>query len=162
MCAIVDADVSHEVFGKDRPEAGERFFKWLNSEPLRLVVGGRLLAELNGSSAREWIQQAILAGKIRQEPKRTVDEREEELRKKGTCLSNDTHVIALAQTSGARLLYSNDRALQEDFRNKRLIDRPRGKVYSTNEREDFTNTHARLLNNRNLCRNRCVARVRLR
>ena len=83
-----------------------------------------------------------------------MDEREEELSREGRCLSNDAHIIALGQISGARLLYSNDKALHEDFGNKRLIDRPRGKVYSTNERKDFTNIHARLLNNRNLCRNR--------
>ena len=83
-----------------------------------------------------------------------MDGREEELGREGRCRSNDIHVIALAQISGARLLYSNDQALHEDFGNKLLIDRPRGKVYSTNERKDFTNAHRRLLNNRNLCRSR--------
>ncbi len=154
MCAIVDVNVSHEIFGDDRPKAGERFFERIDSGSLRLVVSRKLLAELNYGNAQKWIQQAILAGKVRQETTGTVDEREEELSREGRCLSNDAHIIALGQISGARLLYSNDRALQEDFRNKRLIDRPRGKVYSTNERKDFTSVHAGLLNNRNLCRNR--------
>ena len=162
MCAIVDADVSHEVFGNDRPEAGERLFEWLDSEPFRLAVGGTLLAELNRSPAREWMRQAILAGRVRQETTGTVDRREEELSREGRCLSNDIHVIALAQISGARLLYSNDKDLHVDFKNKRLIDEPRGKVYSTNEDKNFTNAHEKLLNNRNLCRNRCAAGVRSR
>ena len=162
MCAIVDTDVSHEVFGTNRPEAGEKFFEWINSEPFRLVVGGRLLDELNRSPAREWIRQAILSAKVRVEQKSIVDEKEEELRKRGSCRANDTHVIALAQISGARLLYSNDKELHEDFGNKRLIDRPRGKVYSTNEHKHYTDVHARLLRNRNLCRNRCTARARSR
>ena len=154
MCAIVDANVSHEIFGDNRPEAGEKFFKWLDSGSLRLVVSRKLLAELNYGKAQQWIQQAILAGRVRQETTVKVDEREEKLIEEGRCHSNDTHVIALAQISGARLLYSNDKALHEDFGNKRMIDKPRGKVYSTNERKDFTSVHARLLNNRNLCRNR--------
>ena len=154
MCAIVDVNVSHEVFGTNRPKAGERFFERLNSGSLHLVVSRKLLAELDYGKAQQWIQQGINAGIVHQETTGTVDEREEELSREGRCLSNDAHIIALGQISGARLLYSNDRALQEDFRNKRLIDRPRGKVYSTNERKDFTGIHARLLNNRNLCRNR--------
>jgi predicted nucleic acid-binding protein len=154
MCAIVDVNVSHEIFGDNRPEAGEKFFKWLDSGSLRLVVSRKLLAELNYGKAQQWIQQAILAGRVRQETTVKVDEREEKLIEEGRCHSNDTHVIALAQISGARLLYSNDKALHEDFGNKRMIDKPRGKVYSTNERKDFTSVHARLLNNRNLCRNR--------
>ena len=162
MCAIVDVNVSHEVFGTDRPEAGESFFKRLNSGSLRLVVSRKLLAELKYGKAQQWIQQGINAGIVHQETTDTVDEREEELSKKGRCHSNDIHVIALAQITGARLLYSNDKALHEDFGNKRLIDMPRGKVYSTNERKDFTNTHARLLNNRNLCRNRCAASTKSR
>ena len=162
MCAIVDVNVSHEIFGDNRPEAGEKFFKLLDSGSLRLVVSRKLLAELNYGKAQQWIQQAILAGKVRQEASGTVDDKEEELQRMERCRSNDTHIIALAQISGARLLYSNDKVLHEDFGNKSLIDKPRGKVYSTNEHKDFTNTHVRLLNNRNLCRNRCATRAQSR
>ena len=154
MCAIVDVNLSYEIFGDNRPEAGERFLERLNSGTLRLVVSRKLLAELNYGKAKQWVQQGISAGIVQQESTGTVDEREEQLSRDGNCLSNDIHVIALAQISGARLLYSNDRALHADFGNKLLIDRPRGKVYSTNERKDFTNAHERLLNNRNLCRSR--------
>ena len=49
-------------------------------------------------------------------------------------------------------MYANDKDLQRDFRNKALIDRPRGKVYSTRVQDDLTSTHRRLLANRNLCR----------
>lgn len=162
MCAIVDVNVSHEVFGSGRPEAGERFFKWLNSGSMRLVVGRRLLDELKNGRAQEWIRQAILAGTVRQETASTVDKREEILLQGERCRSNDTHVIALAQISGARLLYSNDKDLHADFKNKLLINEPRGKIYSTNEDKSFTDSYARLLRDRNLCRNRCIAGVRSR
>ena len=154
MCAIVDVNVSHEVFGTNRPKAGERFFERLNSGSLHLVVSRKLLAELDYGKAQQWIQQGINAGTVHQETTGTVDEREEELSREEGCLSNDAHIIALGQISGARLLYSNDKDLHVDFKNKRLIDEPRGKVYSTNEDKNFTNAHEKLLKNRNLCRNR--------
>ena len=44
--------------------------------------------------------------------------------------SDDPHVLALARTAGVRLLYTGDRDLMADFKNKELIDRPRGRVYT--------------------------------
>ena len=70
------------------------------------------------------------------------------------CESDDPHIIALAQISGARLLYTNDLALQRDFRKRDLIADPRGKVYSTHRRDDYTEAHRKLLSNRTLCRSR--------
>lgn len=67
-----------------------------------------------------------------------VEKRAIELREIDLCVSDDEHIIALAQISGARLLYSNDGDLHKDFRNKNLIDNPRGKVYSTRENTGFS------------------------
>lgn len=156
MCAIVDANVAHEVFGADRPEAGVKFFQWINSGKGRLVAGGKLLGELNRTPAREWARQALNAGLMRNVGEADLDARLEELRNEGTCRSNDLHVLALAQNSGARLLYTNDRPLQQDFRNRRLIRNPPGRVYSTDERNNpnkkFRPVHRRLLARRDLCR----------
>ena len=46
MCAIVDTNVAHEVFGDASTPAGKGFFDWLSSPGGQLVVGGRLRAEL--------------------------------------------------------------------------------------------------------------------
>ena len=71
---------------------------------------------------------------------------------RGAVKSDDPHIIALAQVSGARLLYSNDKSLQQDFKNKDLINNPRGKVYITNEcRGNFSSGHKKLLVRRDLC-----------
>lgn len=70
---------------------------------------------------------------------------------RGMCQSDDTHIIALAQISGARLLFSNDKALHQDFKNKELINNPRGKVYSTLRGSDFRASHKNLLARRDLC-----------
>ena len=153
MCAIVDASVVGEVFGAGAPPAGERFFAWLNRGSGRLVVGGKLLEELDGSkNFREWAREARLAGIVRTVSAREVEARTEQIRDEGSCVSNDPHVIALAQVSRARLLYSNDGRLQKDFRNKQLIDDPQGRVYSTRETKEFRPAHKKLLGRRDLCR----------
>ena len=40
MCAIVDANVAHEVFGTSQTPAGKRFYDWINEGQGRLVIGG--------------------------------------------------------------------------------------------------------------------------
>jgi len=80
-----------------------------------------------------------------------VDQRVKNLNQLGTCKSDDPHIIALAQISGARLLYTNDKALQKDFKRKELIDSPRWKIYSTLKGGNYSPAHKRLLANRNLC-----------
>jgi len=46
------------------------------------------------------------------------------------CRSDDIHILALARAGGARLLYTEDKDLKKDFKNKAIIDDPRGKIYS--------------------------------
>ena len=47
MCAIVDANVVHEVFSARRTPAGSKFLEWVEKGKGRIVVGGRLGQELN-------------------------------------------------------------------------------------------------------------------
>ena len=153
MCAIIDTNVVAEAFGSNRPPAGLMFYEWVNAGTGRLVAGGKLLEELdNNLSFKEWRANAERYGKIRRVNKNDIDARAEQLRSESEYRSNDPHVLALAQVSGARLLYSNDIALQRDFGNKGLIDNPRGKVYSTLNSKSFENSHKRLLGRGDLCR----------
>ena len=153
MCGIIDANVAHEVFGEDRPPAGRHFFDWLSSPRGRLIVGGELRREL-GRDHRfvRWFGNAIRTGRAHTLPDEDVDARAEDLRRRGICRSNDKHVLALAQVSGARLLYTNDAALIADFKNREIVANPRGKVYTTAENNEVTNAHRRLLADRTLCR----------
>lgn len=152
MCAILDANVAWQVFGTDRPAAGQAFFRWIDSGPGHLMVGGRLRRELDRSRAfQEWRLQAALAGRITLLNDEAVDGRARALERRNACRSDDPHIVAAAQVSGARLLYTNDADLQADFGDKALIDQPRGKVYSTRIHDDLTPTHRRLLGARRLC-----------
>ena len=155
MCAILDTSVVHKVFGENRPEAGEAFFNWINSGKGGLVAGGKLLEELDETIAfQTWRAQAIRAGRIRLVKDQDVENKTEFLTRDEQCRSNDQHVIALAQVSGARLLYSDDGNLHADFKNDRLIGHPRGVVYSTKNSDNFTRAHRRLLGRTDICRNR--------
>ena len=119
------------------------------------MTGGRLSRELGQSQQYlEWSVQARLAGVLYTADDGPVRARENAIRNEGMYESDDPHVLALAQISGARLLYTNDRALQRDFGRRDLIADPRGRVYSTLRRNHYTETHRRLLSNRSLCHSR--------
>jgi hypothetical protein len=60
---------------------------------------------------------------------KALHEEENFLRKAGMCVSNDLHVLALAIVSGARTVATRDQALSKDFRNKAVVDSPRGSIY---------------------------------
>ena len=153
MCAIVDANAIWEVFGSDRPEAGQKFFDWLTVGSGILTIGGKLLSEISKDQRfKEWANAAIKSGKMRIEDGTEIEKREVEISRSYQLRSNDLHIVALAQVSGARLLYSNDGKLIEDFKDKSLIDRPRGKVYRTSDDPAFTPSKRALLANRALCR----------
>ena len=146
MCAILDASALDHVFGGGRPPAGVAFLEWVTGGPGRIVLGGKLDRELRENERfRDWIRGAYLAGKARHVEKREVERIAKRLRIGRSCLSNDPHVIALAQLTGARLLYSNDRKLNRDFLNPRLVPAPRGQVYTTLDDREFTADHRTLL-----------------
>ena len=135
MCVILDNNVAFEVFGDDRPPAGEKFFNWINSGGGRLIGGGKLLEELaRRDNFQRWWQQAVLAGLATRVEDDAVNAETIRLSDRRACKSNDAHVVALALVGGARLLYTNDRKLQRDFKDRKLIDGPPGKVYSTRVR----------------------------
>ena len=153
MCAIVDANVAFEVFGRDRPPAGERFFDWLSSPRGQLVVGGKLREELSQDRRFvQWLRSGLRNGRARSVTDEAVDDHVTELHREGVCKSDDLHVLALALASGARLLYTNDTALIDDFRNREIVAGPRGKVYTTARNASVTDAHRRLLATRDLCR----------
>lgn len=171
-CVIVDNDVIGAVFGSSPPPAGAALFRWISDGKGQMVVGGKLAEELRiesrlkrGSTKRDasidrsftsWLLQVDQAGQLWNldrdvELRNKILELTEVLINRRPKQENDQHIIALASVSGARLLYSNDRQLHKDFRNKELLNNPRGKVFSTLEHRVLTKSHLRLLRQAPAC-----------
>ena len=154
MCAIVDANVRDEIITlSHQSDAGKFFYEWLmKPNGGTLVAGGKLLKELNNSWAFQQVfSNRLQAGRARRIRDEAVDDITQTLVGGGDTRSDDEHVLALALVSGARLLFTNDRALQQDFGDPRLIHDPRGSVYTTLLSKNVTDTHKDLLQRRDLC-----------
>ena len=150
MCVIVDKSVVGLVFGdpKSRPEAAAKLLEYINSGKLKLVVGGRVAGELYESSKfKSWLAEAVKSGTANIVPRAKVDDVEQWLIQEGKYKSNDPHVLALALVAGARLLYTHDGALTDDFKNSHLIPGEPGKVLQTKISERFTSTRRKLFDN---------------
>ena len=149
MCAIVDNNVRDQVFGERSQSPSGRFFlQWLSNGRVKLVVGGELLRELEQNwDFKRWLRTALVRNIALSVNDDTVDAETDAIRSQGICRSNDAHVLALARVSGARLLLTNDDALQQDFRDRKIIPGTRGKIYPQSGYREFLTDRR----NRNLC-----------
>ena len=163
MCVIIDANILSDVFGENRSEAGEKLFEWIDNPKKRghLLLGGtKLRAEsMHVSAFSVWWRNATRSGVATEIKAKEIDDLEQYLIAEDSCSSDDEHIIALAKVSGARLLYSNDVALVDDFRNKgktpNLLPQPRGKSYPSSKppkNQEFTRDHQKLFENKKLCK----------
>ena len=157
MCVIIDANTADDVFGKHGPESTKKLFDQIISGKLMFVVGGsKLINELDriSNSARDVIREALIAGIGISVNNDVIDKTTEQVTNNYHLASDDQHIIALAQVSGARLLCSYDKDLHEDFKNKELINNPRGRIYPASEAADqtFGKKHRDLLNRTDLCK----------
>lgn len=154
MCAILDNNVRHEVFGDRNAQtpAGKYFLDWVEGPKGMLVIGGELRRELSGYGRfLTWMRTATRRNVVRSIDDKQVDDETGNLRGQGNCRSDDEHVLALARVSGARLLFTNDVALQDDFRDTDIVGGTRGRIYTTREYSDVRRTHIRLLRRTDLC-----------
>ena len=154
VCLIIDADCVGLVFGSNRSAAGRDLAKWLKNRGARLVAGGQLREELKRDTRfQKWAEEAQKGGRFKKIPGLDIA-REESRLPRDHCRSNDLHVIALARASGARILYSKDRKLQDDFKDPRLVDKPEGILLPPGESRNASRMRRQILNRRELCPNR--------
>ena len=150
MCIILDNNIGGEVFGRNKSAAGEAVWRWINGiegegKRLRVVVGGKLTRELNKNrQIKDWLVRSVRRANVMVYDNRTVDLKEGEVQD-WDLNSDDPHIIALALVSGARLLYSNDLPLQKDFKNTKIVGKPKGKIYTTVEFPDYDRVKRNLL-----------------
>ena len=133
MCVIVDASVAGRVFSVPHEPDFVPLWRWLEKKDGKLVYGGRLTEELDRlPKAKRLLAELKRGGRALQFPRRDVNEEEQAVGRLRLCRSNDPHVIALARVSGVRVLCTNDRTLERDFTNRRLvptISGQQGKIY---------------------------------
>ncbi len=153
MCAIIDANVVHQVFSDSPTDAGRQFMEWIDARRSKLVVGGKLTTEIERASERfsAWAKVAWQDGRLDRFGKSEITEAANELHHEGLAVSDDVHILALAKVSRARLLYTNDAKLKQDFQNKKIIDKPRGKLYPMGTSQKACVRRRNLLNRRDLC-----------
>ena len=167
MCAIVDVNNCHKIFGnlEQRTPAGRYFLDWLEGASGRLILGGTKFNFEIGKVGHYigWLKTATRTGHAHRVKDHLVDTAELELAAGNVCRSNDLHLIALARIGGARLLFSEDHDLHEDFRNPGIVASPRGRVYSTRFDHEVSVEHRRLLDPRyrsDMCAPNCQQRPR--
>jgi hypothetical protein len=129
MCLIIDASVAADAFVSPSDQDSAPVIAWLEKGGM-LVIGGKLTRELNKvASAQRMLLQYVRAGIAREVSSSAIDAEIAKIKSIERPKSNDIHIVALARAARARLLYSNDGPLIEDFKNLRFVSEPKGKVY---------------------------------
>lgn len=146
MCLIIDNCVASIVFlpSKETNFKCVRTALFGKKKPLAVAVyGGQLLAEYP-ASVLDVLEELERSGRARFVATELIDKELDIVTQTGQCTSNDVHIVALARAGSVRLLCTDDDALARDFRNKALLDHPRGSVYRPRGRTN-TQTHCKKL-----------------
>ncbi|NQT39223.1 MAG: hypothetical protein HQ581_17120 [Planctomycetes bacterium] len=147
MALIIDANKVADYLNDTDDPPNRVIHDWVNNRGGKLVFGGRQLQEwYKINKARRYVRVLLQAGRAFRYATEEVDNKEAEVESTGLCRSDDPHVIALACISGVRVLYSEDKALCDDFRDTELVPQPRGKIYRRPKgKSDKTAQYRRLL-----------------
>ncbi len=118
MCVVIDANKAAEFCKQESPYL-KTLLSWVNSGG-RIASGGHLEAELYKVQAMkllllEWSR----SGKLIRIAKDRIQNREALIRDR--CVSNDSHVVALAIEAKASIVVTSDGNLIKDLKNKGLM-----------------------------------------
>ena len=137
MCIIVDANRLGAFLANPVDADAAPVRDWLDRGGRIVYSTGGAFAREVGSRARASLRGYFQAGKATRVPAARFAADERSLRADADLQSDDAHVLALARAARVRLLYTGDRNLMADFTNKKFIDRPRGKIYSSAANADL-------------------------
>ena len=133
MCIILDASMFGRFNKRDKGKQDrdmEPVWNWLDEEH------GKIVYSNTGKFRKEWLKGGMKAkmmvlnrtGKLKLVSAQDVQEKVDALEQTGILRSDDPHIIALARIAKVKVLVSNDKTLNADFRNRNLVG---GKVYHT-------------------------------
>lgn len=129
---IIDNNFIHKVFEK-RKDCSElwRSMFGISNRHITMILGGKLKREMFAQRQKlETFTAWARAGKLITIPCDKVDN-EEVIVTALQIRSDDPHVLALARIGCARVLCTDDEALSQDFRDERIIPKPKGKIYKS-------------------------------
>lgn len=132
MCIIIDANTVHD-FARESLDS-KPVLKRIAKGSLRIVCGGKLKVEWHKAKLTNLYRQLLLSGKLKEYSDAQTNLALAALNLK-TLKSDDPHVIALAIVSGARILYSRDKNLHDDFKNPVCLPGAKGKIYQNQTHE---------------------------
>ena len=158
MCSniIIDVNRAHR-FTKQRKNplyADKKLNESINDRHFKVVYSKDLSFEQDrrdnnwNNKLEEWKKygQAILNRTDLSQSIENLKKLKKELEKKvGRKMSDDFHILALAQITNTRILYTGDKRLKKDFTNKEIIKINDTKIYteeaSSEKIESFLNEH---------------------
>lgn len=126
---IIDANRLGRFLSNPVHEDSAPIRDWIDRRGGRIVysTGGKFAQEI-GRGVRNKLADYVRAGKaVLVPPNRFAND---EVSLASIIGSDDPHVLALARATGVRLLYTGDGDLIDDFKDRRFINQPRGRVYS--------------------------------
>lgn len=131
MPVIIDANRASDFSPPHAAHAPE-IVRRIAEQRMSVVVGGRLLQELFATKLRGLLLEWIRAGRAKRVRDDSVNTEECKMARRNI-VSDDPHILALAQISGCRLIYTTDKSLIIDFKNTKLLS-PKGKVVKPDTR----------------------------
>lgn len=139
MCMIVDANVMGKFLREPENEDCDPIYRWLgNGGKILYSSGGQFKYEIS-ASAKVKLSKLAAKGNAILVGAEKFHKIERDITTSNLCKSDDFHILALASFTGARVLYTKDRDLIKDFKNKSLIDNPRGRIYSSKSNAGLLN-----------------------
>ena len=137
MCIIVDANRLGMLLAEPPDEDAVPIRQWLEDGGMLVYsTSGKFARELGGKARRQLANYGR-AGRAQLIAAERLADEERRLQQRELLKSDDPHVLALALASGARLLYTGDKRLVADFKDAKLISKPRGRVYSSAANADL-------------------------
>jgi hypothetical protein len=133
VCVILDANRFGDALSSPPHADFAPLVRWVTSPHTdgAIVFGGKKFKReiARSATAQRWFATLMKAGRAIAVSDSEVDALERTLAEREACGSDDEHVIALANVSGARVVCSEDRALMTDLKNRKLVRRPKVRIY---------------------------------
>jgi predicted nucleic acid-binding protein len=138
VCVIIDVNIAKDVLVSERIDFAP-LIRAVYAGRLPVVHGGQLTKEYQRhGEVMDVIAELDQAGLARRIDDAAIEVEYKKIAKR--CTSDDQHILAIARACGARLLCTNDSTLQEDFCEKSLVDKPRGKIYKNEAHKHLLRT----------------------